>query len=134
MADIKFNYFFSDSIKAHIKFNKDISYSYYVDNNDKNHYQLSYKNSDSIKVYPYQYVLLYKIRDKNKNIIETFTMDCICKDKQLMLEGWSDLDEYLKPQIEVLKGNALSLDEVLIIAREKGFINVIEWEIDYQKK
>lgn len=122
-----------DLAKNHFRLNKELSYSFCVDYENFGHHKLSYQDSDSLKIVPYEYVLLYEIIDDDANIISTFRMNCSYSDRLLRLDPFPGLREYLSPQIKVLEGKTISLKEVLLIAKRAGYKNIIEWDIDYEK-
>ncbi|AXP79789.1 hypothetical protein CJ739_692 [Mariniflexile rhizosphaerae] len=145
-TDLKFNFevcnsdfqfyikkIYSKDIIAQIKFNRDSSYSYYSDFYTSKNRTINYKNSDSLKIVPYQYVLQYDIHDTNNDIITSLKVDCRCYDNLLRIDKIEDLDEILKPAIDVITGKAITVKEACEIAKDKGY-SISEWDIDYEKK
>lgn len=123
----------SNFIEKHFKFNKDLSFSYYIDYKDYQHHKLDYNDSETVSIVPYQYVLLYEVIDNDGNTVSTLKMNCFYREKSLELERMDNLEDFLLPQMKVINGKALSLDKVLQIAKIKGYSDVSEWDIDYEK-
>lgn len=145
-TDIKFNFevcnsdfqlhikrIYSKDIIDKIKFNQDLSYCHYSDFYTTKNGIINYKNSDSLKIVPYQYVLQYDIHDTNDDIITSLKIDYRCYDNLLRMDKIEDLDEILKPAINVIKGKAITVKEACEIAKGKEY-SISEWDIDYEKK
>lgn len=124
---------YSKDIIDHIKFNKDSSFSYYSDYFIGENIKVNYRNSDSLKIVPYQYVLSYDILDVNDDVITSFSINCRCYDNLLRMDKIEDFDEILKPEIEVITGNALTLNEAFNLAKKRGY-SITQWNLDYEKK
>lgn len=124
---------YSKDIITQIKFNRDSSYIYYSDYYATKNGIINYKNSDSLKIVPYQYVLQYDIHDTNDDIITSLRIDCRCYDNLLRIDKIEDIDEILKPAIKVINGKAITVKEACEIGKDKGY-SISEWDIDYEKK
>jgi len=134
-SDFQFNIkrIYTKEIIKLVVFNRSMSYGYYSNYYTGKNEMINYNYSDSLKVVPYQYVLRYDIHDVNDNVIGSININCRCYDNLLKMDKIEDLDEILKPQMEVIKGKALTLKQVFEIAKAKGY-SIDEWDIDYEKK
>jgi hypothetical protein len=127
-----FKRIYSKDIIDHIKFNRDSSYSYYSDYLTGRNEKVNYRDIDSLKIIPYQYVLIYNVLDVNDDVLTSLKIDCRCYDDLLRMDEIEDYYEILKPAMEVIKGKALTLREVFNIARKRGY-SITEWNLDYEK-
>lgn len=122
-----------ENLVQQIRFNKELSYAYYTDFDSAQHYIVKYNSSDSIKIVPYQYTLWYNIFDKDDNILKSFRVECRRYDKELRLDKFEGLKDFLEPVVKVVERKVISLEKALDIAKDNGY-EITTWEIDYEKK
>ncbi len=120
-------------VKEHFSVDEEKSYFNYFDCATKESYsRVGLKDSDTINGVPHEYNMKVKINHKRFSI-GSFNLRCYRIDNNLRSERLDDLDSFLRPYMKVIERKALNLDRILDIAKQEGYHNVTEWEIDYEK-
>lgn len=121
---------FENRISEKFIFNKNHSYSYYIDFDTKQNVKLSFEDSKSTSCIPYQYVLNYELVDEKLNILKSFNISFSYNNGLLQMESLGNFKNFFKPYILVLNNKIISVQKALSIAKKNGY-NINSFSLDY---